>query len=474
MAAEERRPRENEGQLGPHLRARGLLTAPRLDRAERRRQLYGGTLDTVLLELALIDEDVVARALSEATGLPEGPQGEILAGPKDARERMDPATCRNLSAVPLALIGDRLRVAIHIDTSIAGLHAWAQTVDLLVEPLIVPQMRFEALFAASYGVSVAPRFAALLGRLMGRDQARRWANTHTPQHRPTVPVIETAGPRQRPTQRLGTEVATPQIVPANDDATVPVVISATALAALRAGPASAPGSPAPGMSAPPERLSAHQRPTIITGLSADIVAVPPVGPVPTDTLPDEDSVETLTAEPAALASTDPQIRRESLRKLRFHLQHDKIAPRLPGLRQDVLSPDKSRALRAIADLAALGDAQAVPSLIDRLGDADPDLVNASLVALVDITRHDFGTTRWRWGNWWRQARHQHRVQWLIAALGGKNPELRLGAALELEPLGDGYSGYHFDLDKRDRDEAQRRWQLWWQTTGRIKFARSAD
>ena len=91
-----------------------------------------------------------------------------------------------------------------------------------------------------------------------------------------------------------------------------------------------------------------------------------------------------------------------------------------------------------------------------------------LAALRTATCHDFGPTRWRWTRWWRQFGERHRVEWLLDALEGRDAGLRLAAARELEQLSGRYVGYHFDLGKRDRDEARRRWQEWWETSGKSR------
>jgi hypothetical protein len=225
-------------------------------------------------------------------------------------------------------------------------------------------------------------------------------------------------------------------------------------------------------------------PPIVLGLPARTPAVPapegPAAPAPeaVPTRPPEGptrrstgEIRTVLGAEAGGEAPDPEARRRALRGLRPQLGHPKISARLVELRARVAAADGDveRLLRAISDLAALADPEAVPILFDRLKADDARVSQAAHAALVEITKRDFGATRWRWGNWWRQARHKHRIEWLIDALGGRSAELRLAAALELEQLGTAYVGYHFDLGKRDREEARRRWLDWWETAGRARF-----
>jgi hypothetical protein len=166
---------------------------------------------------------------------------------------------------------------------------------------------------------------------------------------------------------------------------------------------------------------------------------------------------------------DELIRRSALRSLRRRLHHPRVKAVAAALRTEALSENVGRACRAIAALGELRDPNAVPMLIDALKNHQSRVVMAAHTALVDITRQDFGNNRWRWNTWWREFRGRNRVEWLLEALGHKSPPLRLAASVELRELTGEYLGYHFDLSKRDRDEARQRWWSWWESSGRSRF-----
>jgi hypothetical protein len=119
-------------------------------------------------------------------------------------------------------------------------------------------------------------------------------------------------------------------------------------------------------------------------------------------------------------------------------------------------------------LGALRDVPSVPRLIELVKHADERIVVSARRALVDITKQDFGTSRWRWRGWWDRHRNEPRVEWMLEGLGHAEAEVRLSASEELRALSSEYFGYHFDMPKREREEARRKWVDWWRTHGTKK------
>jgi hypothetical protein len=88
--------------------------------------------------------------------------------------------------------------------------------------------------------------------------------------------------------------------------------------------------------------------------------------------------------------------------------------------------------------------------------------------LVRITRQDFGTKTRRWEAWWEKHQDDDRVEWLFEGLAHKEPHIRASAEEELRALTGEYFGYHFDLPRREREQARARWQSWWYESGRAR------
>jgi hypothetical protein len=472
---------DGEG-LGTWMVRRGVLDREGLRRARQRQSVYGGSLDTVVLELQLSDEPAVAACLTEASGLPAPGASWLEAPGRDLAGLLPLAAARKLGAQPVARIGDRLEVVTHPLAPLREIATWAGGLDLAARCYIVPEVRFEALLARVHGKPVPPRFATLLGRIVGRSSARRLAETQAPASRAVAqPLVET-GPRPRRAPRPGLDAeAEPDLDVTEDEAGMPPApaspVSAPRPLPPSAGPATparalaapAPVSPlalaAPLASAPSPRTAASLAPAASAPAPA---AVSPSPNGPAAAAASREDVSALLLEWAAGGADTPR-RKELARTLRRHLHQPALEQALGRWRAAVRSggPDVVAAIEALTELR---DREVVPLLLDRLGGGDERVNRAAQVALRTLTRHDFGGTRWRWSRWWREWKDRHRIEWLIDALTEKDAELRLEAAQELEELSGHYFGYHFDLGRREREEARRRWVDWWQNTGKASHS----
>ncbi|WP_428268778.1 HEAT repeat domain-containing protein [Haliangium sp.] len=150
-----------------------------------------------------------------------------------------------------------------------------------------------------------------------------------------------------------------------------------------------------------------------------------------------------------------------------------LAPALASLRDALRSDTAGRAQAAANALGKLGDPASVPVLIDVLAEAG-DGAEAARRALVKLTAQDFGTSARKWRSWWQKHSSQHRVEWLVEALGHKDENLRAAAADELRTRTGEHFGFYHDLPKKERELARERWSDWWEHTGRARFAPSTD
>jgi hypothetical protein len=476
---------------------RQVLPRERLDRARARQRLYGGGLDTALLELGSTDEATLSRCLCEAAGL-EPPRPEWLAldaAPVASDQALDAATARRLGAQPVAEDGDRVVVVARPGADVDGLYAWAAARNrgLRVHP--VPEVRLEALWAAVHGTPLPARYASLLGRLadtLAAVRAMAARATARPLPRPPVetgpvaprnpaPAAAAATLGPRPPVRAGVHGPAPAFAPTRfaprpASVTPAAAPAAPATPATLATPPPAAAPPASAATTPPPAGAPTTPPPAAApdwGLELGALAAGdlPAAPVPqprgeeeitrrsANPLEQPESVDGLLDALDTAVPGSPE-HATLLRRLRRFAADARVGRLLAGLRAQA-AEGGLEAPQAIGALAELRDEGAVPLLIDLLADDEPVLRDGAFEALRTITRHDFGPTRWRWSRWWREAGERHRVQWLLDALEGKDPELRLHAAQELEQLSGRYVGYHFDLGKRDRDEARRRWQEWW-------------
>jgi HEAT repeat protein len=170
-----------------------------------------------------------------------------------------------------------------------------------------------------------------------------------------------------------------------------------------------------------------------------------------------------------LFDSAPPVRRVTIEVLKVYREVPELRPVLEHLRAELVSPIPFRRRCAAEVLGALRDVEGVPRLIELTGDRDLEVSETAQRALLLITKQAFGDSRRRWRAWWERSLDNHRIVWLIEALGHKESECRFLAAQELHQLTGETLGYRFDQDKRDRDEAVSRWERWWETRGRVRF-----
>jgi hypothetical protein len=344
--------------LSDGLVAAGLVSADNLRAAIARQAVYGGALDTALLELDALDEATLWGALARATGLPmpdpplyETPARTDLSA--EAAAKLDAAWSDRCRAVAVGVEGDAIQILCGEPVAAAAITETATEVGRRFELYVVPEIRLAAVRQAVYDRPMPSRLVRLFARVAGTQPVRRWHAAH-------------AKPMAKDTAE-GVEILERRVAP-------------TAAAPTSTAPAPAPA--------------------------------PELRPV-TAAAPAPDKPESPKAPPAAR-----QIEK-----------------------RDVLK------------------------LIGRLGGKGDDVAKAH-AALVAFTKQDLGTKPRRWELWWEKHMEDDRLEWLFEGLSHKTPEIRESAENELRAITGEYFGYHFDLPRREREEARARWQSWWYESGR--------
>ncbi|HET6281441.1 MAG TPA: hypothetical protein VFH73_10750 [Polyangia bacterium] len=445
-------------------------------RASLGRQLiYGGGLDTVLLEMGAIDEATLWGALSASCGLPVPDPALLENADPGLAAVFDVGRWRTCRAVPVGRHDDRLQLLCTAPPLDHELRAAGNALGFELELFVAPEVRVRVAAQSVYGEPVPARFLRLLARLLGPEPVRRWAEAHAP-----APAPETPSP-----------------MPLHP--TPPAPAQMTQMTAMANG-AEAPRAPARGRE-PAQRMPRIRRPTpvrppVVTAESDDqaplqhvlasssalmrateslmtpaeiAAAVRTPTPLPIGLGEDGTAKEDVSQEEKLCRIVDhprTDVRMAALKALRARFDHPRVQALAAKLRGDADSPIPERALRAVVALAELRDGSAVPNLIRHLKDSNSALEQAAHKGLVEIARQDFGSSRRRWTAWWDRHHDEHRVDWLFEGLSHKTAAIRAAACDELRVLTGEYFGYHFDLPKRERDEARERWETWWTQTGR--------
>src|SRR5215475_7907391 len=90
----------------------GLVGVKRMEKAFQRQVIYGGSLDTILLEMNLIPEERLLQYLALAWGLPPAGRDEGLAIAPEAIALISRDLAQQFRALPLSLDGEALRALV--------------------------------------------------------------------------------------------------------------------------------------------------------------------------------------------------------------------------------------------------------------------------------------------------------------------------------------------------------------------------
>jgi hypothetical protein len=485
----------------------GTVTAEMLRAATARQAVYGGALDTALLELGAVDEPTLWSALADATGVPI-PDAALVERPDPAAAaRFDAAWSRRCRAVPVGQRRGLVQLCCGEPVDQVGLAAARAALGVSFELFVVPEVRLAAARQAVYGEPMPPRLLRVLARLLGAQPVRRWVRALAPDDSTpsTPPASVRAAAAEAPDEASFAEAEFD--VPAHTHAmdaqdileTLPSKLgegasaseAADEVARALAGSGEAvvkeedltPASGAfgekidtsPGRAAAIAGAEAVPRTTSANSEAAP-KAPPARAPTPTAALvlpaPKAPVADTMTEEQEnqlCLVAEDPTAgaRLAALRVLRSRLEHPRVRQLADKLREAVAGPAE-QAVPAASALGELRDGQALPALIDAL-QGPTALAQTAARALVEIAQQDFGQSRKKWLAWWETHKKTDRVDWLLEGLSHKSPEIRFASSEELRLVTGEYFGYHFDLPKREREEAKERWQTWWYQSGRARL-----
>jgi hypothetical protein len=339
--------------LSDRLVKAGRVSADTMRAAIARQAVYGGALDTALLETDALDESILWEEMGNSTGLPipepalcENPVKCV--NPDGTAIELDGGWSEKARAVPVGVKNGALQLLCGEPLARAELDAASERLGVPFQLYIVPEVRLAAVRQAVFDRPMPPRLLQLFARVAGAEPVRRWQTAHV------KPV--------KVDEKRGVEVL-PRRTPASE---------------AKAGDAKA-------------------------GEAKAGAAKPAVEGAPT---------------PASAAASPAPVSKAEVVKL-----------------------------------------------IGRLYSKDAEKAREELML---ITKQDFGTKARRWEAWWQKHQDDDRAEWLFEGLAHKEPRIRAASEEELRKLTGEYFGYHFDLPRREREQARARWQKWWYESGRAR------
>ena len=139
----------------------GLVGVKRMEKAFQRQVIYGGSLDTILLEMGLVPEDRLTQYLALASGLPPASRDEGAVLSATAIDLISRELADLYRAVPHAVTGEVVRVLVCAPLEMSSLEDLADMLDRPLQPLITPEYRWHLVYAAAYAQDPPARFTTL-------------------------------------------------------------------------------------------------------------------------------------------------------------------------------------------------------------------------------------------------------------------------------------------------------------------------
>ena len=176
------------GGLGQRLLERGLLSLDQLRVAESERRGRGLSLERALSELGLVGDDLLRELRGEQAGLPTVALERVVADP-EALALVPEALARRCRAVPLALTGDGLRLAMADGRDLPALDRLrAHLGGIKLELFQAGETEVEAAIDRLYGY--AYRLDAILAELEGESADDELRGARADHRHPVVRLVD--------------------------------------------------------------------------------------------------------------------------------------------------------------------------------------------------------------------------------------------------------------------------------------------
>ena len=150
--------------VAEYLLEQGWITSAQIEEASRTQGFFGGRIDTHLLKLGYVSEEVLGEALTEVAGVPFASWERLRAAPQSALGAMPLRLIEKHRVCPFRLEEGRLRVATLAPSDAVALREIQATTGHAVEPWITIEPRlyqalerhFRLRFEGTKGITLPP------------------------------------------------------------------------------------------------------------------------------------------------------------------------------------------------------------------------------------------------------------------------------------------------------------------------------
>ncbi len=146
-----------------------VVPVRKIEEAIQRQVIAGGDLETILLEMDVVPEDVLSAYRSATFGLLPATRDEVMKAPRDVTKHVPREIAERHRICPLAIDGRTLIVAVASPLKTNDEHQLGFLLGKDLVFRIVTEVRIAAALGHHYGSDVPPRFRRLADKLRARE-----------------------------------------------------------------------------------------------------------------------------------------------------------------------------------------------------------------------------------------------------------------------------------------------------------------
>ena len=146
--------------LGELLIKKNLLTQAQLEEALQAQVIFGGKLGTVLIEMGLITEDILAEILGQLINIPCAKPGQLQNIPDNVIKIISPEQAEKHKVIPVSVIGKKLTLAMADPRNLQSIDEISFRTGYIVMPILALEVRLVFALESYYGVKRTMRYIA--------------------------------------------------------------------------------------------------------------------------------------------------------------------------------------------------------------------------------------------------------------------------------------------------------------------------
>ena len=146
--------------LGELLIKKNLLTQAQLEEALQAQVIFGGKLGTVLIEMGLITEDILAEILAQLLSIPCAKPGQLQNIPENVIKIISAELAEKHKVMPVSVSGKKLTLAMAEPHKLQAIDEISFRTGYIIRPILALEVRLVFALENYYGIKRTMRYIA--------------------------------------------------------------------------------------------------------------------------------------------------------------------------------------------------------------------------------------------------------------------------------------------------------------------------